>query len=614
MAPRSAHWLMGEAVRKRLLILAIAAVLALSTATAVIVSRLFRPFSRRGISHVAALTAVALLAATGCSTQQQHAARPATKSATVRVDPSHSATLHLPGGLEVSVPAGAVTRPGTLSATVTRAPTRAPSGMELAGPVYDLHLTGTTLKGTVRLTVPVPRSHQQGLSAGPNAALLVYYDSAAGRWQPVSASYNLPTHTLTATSPHLSKWSVLGLDAGQILATAASTLKGFLGIADTTQPSCPNSAQLAALGVKVASDPGDLVKWCAADNGTGAVIRVASNRSYAMEADYPSDWSMSRVGSLDPVTGQILKYLPALSLRVSGPNVRTVIIPGGQQVDVTQQTGTSAYVLISPSVEGIIVDALLYAVGTLAMTFGDVPGAPKPDPAETDKVISAVFSNGGCLAEMDAVAQNPDVSTPQAAAGIFRSFTDVAANCLGKYWPVVYGMKGPGAALWAATTLWLVDGIKLIIVDLHSLIDSAMYWQGYHIYVESSSGAAKPTPSPTASATPTCPSASAAYAVAIGPDCTKPTVLYFSSDLTVSIRDITWSSWDASGATGRGTWYLVNCTPSCANGPIHKYPATLTLSNTQNGLFTILTTTLNGHTTISHYPGPGGGDDWPQHT
>jgi hypothetical protein len=90
---------------------------------------------------------------------------------------------------------------------------------------------------------------------------------------------------------------------------------------------------------------------------------------------------------------------------------------------------------------------------------------------------------------------------------------------------------------------------------------------------------------------------------------TKPTAIYFSTDLTVSIRGITWSSWGASGATGRGTWYLVNCTPDCATGPIQKYPATLTISNAQNGLFTVPATTGNGQTTIWHYP-----DDWPHHT
>jgi hypothetical protein len=126
--------------------------------------------------------------------------------------------LRLQDGLVVSVPVGAVSRPGTLSGTVTSAPVHAPSGLELTGPVYDLRLSGTTLKGKVRLTVPVIPPGQRGRSAGPNAALFVYYNRSAGGWQPVNASYDPGAHVLTATSTHLSIWSVLGVDPAQAMA------------------------------------------------------------------------------------------------------------------------------------------------------------------------------------------------------------------------------------------------------------------------------------------------------------------------------------------------------------------------------------------------------------
>ena len=361
--------------------------------------------------------------------------------------------------------------------------------MELAGHAYDLDLVGTTLNGLVTLHVPVPRPRQQGVSAGPNVALLVYYDSRTGRWQPVNASYNPGTGTLTATSSHLSIWSALRPDPAQILAAATSTLKGFLGIADTAQPPCPNGSQLPTVGINVTADPGDLVSWCPDYNGTSAVIRVASNRTYAMEANYLSDWSMNRVGNLDPVTAQILKYLPALSLRVSGPNVRTVIIPGGQEVDLTPPARASGIVLIGPTAEGILVDAMLYAADTLAMTFGKIPGAAGPDPSKTAKAVGLAFDSGKCVNEMLAVGHNPDVTTPQAAGGVFRSFTDVAASCLADTWTAAYDISGFMAPFYVGTLLWLADGIKLITTDLHSLIDSFMYWQGYHIYYRSTAPA-----------------------------------------------------------------------------------------------------------------------------
>jgi hypothetical protein len=87
----------------------------------------------------------------------------------------------------------------------------------------------------------------------------------------------------------------------------------------------------------------------------------------------------------------------------------------------------------------------------------------------------------------------------------------------------------------------------------------------------------------------------------------EPAQIYFSGDHSVSIRDIIWSSWKASGAAGRGTWYLQACKPSCAQGPVIKYPAILTLSAARHGLFTVLAVTMKGVTTVYHYPVP-----WPQ--
>ena len=204
----------------------------------------------------------------------------------------------------------------------------------------------------------------------------------------------------------------------------------------------------------------------------------------------------------DPITGEILKILPTVSLKVSGPGVRTVLIPGGQQVNVVPQAGTSAYVLITPGVEGIFVDALLYAADTLAMTYDDIPNVPKANESATAKALASAFENTRCLAEMDAVVQNPDISTPQAAGGIFRSFADIALGCTADTWASAYGLTGVEAAFAASTFLWLVNGIKLVFDDLQALIDTAVYWQGYHIDVRWSPQTSRPTPSPQPSKSP----------------------------------------------------------------------------------------------------------------
>jgi hypothetical protein len=203
------------------------------------------PFPRRFVSGaLSALTVAGLMA--GCSGPP-----PAT---TVQVGPGKSASLRMAGGLKVTIPAGAVTQAGTLSANVIAAPTTAPPGMTLSGPVYDLHLIGTVLRGSADLSVPVPAPGASGIAAGPNAALLVYYDAAAGRWQPAAASYNPATRTLSAAVSHLSVWSVLQINPQQTLAAAASALK-----ADRKQP--PSGGhQPVALGSLAARVAGDLLK------------------------------------------------------------------------------------------------------------------------------------------------------------------------------------------------------------------------------------------------------------------------------------------------------------------------------------------------------------------
>jgi hypothetical protein len=260
--------------------------------------------------------------------------------------------------------------------------------------------------------------------------------------------------------------------------------------------------------VTVTADIGDLVKWCADYSNGATVLRVVGNRGYAVEASYPAGWSMTRPTTLDPVTQAILSGGPALSLKAGGPQVRTVIIPGGQEVDITPQAGASGIVLAEPSPEGIIIDALTYAASTLAMTYGDVPGA-KPSAKSTAKAVADAYGDASCVAKMDAVIHNPHVSTPEAVGALFRSFADIAAGCLAGHWSGAYGLTGPTAAFAAGTLLWLADGLNGVINDSQAAVDSALYWNGYHITVRSAGGGgsppttAPPTQPPPTTAPPT---------------------------------------------------------------------------------------------------------------
>ena len=48
-------------------------------------------------------------------------------------------------------------------------------------------------------------------------------------------------------------------------------------------------------------------------------------------------------------------------------------------------------------------------------------------------------------------------------------------------------------------------------------------------------------------------------------------------DGSVGLSGLHWTSWNAHLASGYGTYYLNDCTPTCANGHYHTYPALIDL-------------------------------------
>ncbi|MGO9957002.1 MAG: serine protease [Solirubrobacteraceae bacterium] len=86
----------------------------------------------------------------------------------------------------------------------------------------------------------------------------------------------------------------------------------------------------------------------------------------------------------------------------------------------------------------------------------------------------------------------------------------------------------------------------------------------------------------------------------------EPTTVAFSADAGNVVAGISWSSWTTTSAVGNGTSVIQNCVPNCATGSNTPVPATLTLSNPQDGRFTQITETRNGASTTWTYPG-----SWP---
>jgi len=81
----------------------------------------------------------------------------------------------------------------------------------------------------------------------------------------------------------------------------------------------------------------------------------------------------------------------------------------------------------------------------------------------------------------------------------------------------------------------------------------------------------------------------------------KPTTIVLScADANVLLNELHWTTWTATGATGRGQLSTNDCTPSCASGTFNQVPVTVTAGGPQNvkgqNYLSILFTTPTGGT------------------
>jgi hypothetical protein len=69
------------------------------------------------------------------------------------------------------------------------------------------------------------------------------------------------------------------------------------------------------------------------------------------------------------------------------------------------------------------------------------------------------------------------------------------------------------------------------------------------------------------------------------PTSIKPTSIVLAcADDGIRVEDVSWTSWMATTANGAGTIWENDCTPSCADGTFHYYPASITLSGVKSSI------------------------------
>lgn len=105
----------------------------------------------------------------------------------------------------------------------------------------------------------------------------------------------------------------------------------------------------------------------------------------------------------------------------------------------------------------------------------------------------------------------------------------------------------------------------------------------------------KPATAPSRSSAASAPASSPAAAGAANAvirDCkqqsvTRPAQFVLAcGDGTTSLGSLKWSGWGAPTATATGVYETVVCSPSCAAGAEHSFPATVSLTGLSGGAYT----------------------------
>ena len=102
------------------------------------------------------------------------------------------------------------------------------------------------------------------------------------------------------------------------------------------------------------------------------------------------------------------------------------------------------------------------------------------------------------------------------------------------------------AAFIANFFLWAIDGVNTVLHDGRALIDSALYWQGYHIYVMSghrpSPSPSPPRITPTSHATPTPTTGTTETITVSSTEGWQPTGIYLTGGEKFTVRYVS-GSW-----------------------------------------------------------------------
>jgi hypothetical protein len=222
-------------------------------------------------------------------------------SVDVAVTAAHGATVRLASATLV-IPPGAISANGRLAARIIDSktgtnlslngkPEIAKPLISSAGQAVSFELTGARVIHPVTLTLSVSSAALAQAATGTNqrnAAWLAFYDETDQSWSPVLSEYNPTTQTVTARVSHLSTWNPFTWDWSAITLRMRQALSAF-DSGRAPKASCPG---VAGSIVTMAGGNDPPLIGCVTDDATsgfaGFEVSITNNRAYSMILQAPS--------------------------------------------------------------------------------------------------------------------------------------------------------------------------------------------------------------------------------------------------------------------------------------------------------------------------------------
>jgi hypothetical protein len=231
--------------------------------------------------------------------------RPLSESAPV--GPNQATRVAIGDRVTVSLPAGAVDSPGTITIRVVDNP-KTPLGLRLST-AFELVLTeGSHLTGAASVSIGAE-------TARDDAAHWLAQPLDEARWsaQPVRADWE--RRRFDAELRQLGLFAIGQLDTQGLAANAASV---FHGGDQTSQPECPDSDQLDKQGIKVDTKT-EAVKWCAGFASGKLIVRLTGARPYPIMVRYEDTAGFQGGRGSAPVTWFTDRTAPLMGESTTGP-------------------------------------------------------------------------------------------------------------------------------------------------------------------------------------------------------------------------------------------------------------------------------------------------------